>query len=201
MYHPKLGRFLQTDPVGYEDQMNLYAYVANDPVNNVDPSGKFIFTAITIGLIAYSAYDGYQSGGATGALAEASGYNDAMDSISSFQSGDYSGAAAAAAAIVCKACKAGNKLKSLKNNSKVGDIVKTPDNSEGAFTKLKGGQGFKDKKTGTLMQRSNTDHTNKRADGGEWKAGNKPGETPTTSNKTTITGGANGGCVLKRDGC
>ncbi len=38
-YSPTLGRFLQTDPIGYGAGTNLYAYVDDDPVNATDPSG------------------------------------------------------------------------------------------------------------------------------------------------------------------
>lgn len=39
-YNPNIGRFLQIDPIGYVDGLNLYTYCGNNPVIRTDPKGE-----------------------------------------------------------------------------------------------------------------------------------------------------------------
>lgn len=39
MYAPRLGRFMQADPIGYDGGMNIYNYVSGDPINSSDSLG------------------------------------------------------------------------------------------------------------------------------------------------------------------
>jgi len=42
-YDPSQGRYISSDPLGLVAGFNTYAYAANDPVNNIDPTGLLLF--------------------------------------------------------------------------------------------------------------------------------------------------------------
>jgi uncharacterized protein RhaS with RHS repeats len=48
VYSPVLGRFMQTDPAGYGDGPNWYAYVHNDPINGIDPTRLTDLSGLTV---------------------------------------------------------------------------------------------------------------------------------------------------------
>jgi RHS repeat-associated protein len=56
-YSPSLGRFISEDPIGFAGGLNQYAYVGNDPVNAIDPSGTCGVDAILdFAFIGYDLY-------------------------------------------------------------------------------------------------------------------------------------------------
>ena len=65
IYAPSLGRFMQTDSIGYGDGANLYGYVGADPVNLIDPWGReatWVEDVIVIGDRGESGNGGFGAG-------------------------------------------------------------------------------------------------------------------------------------------
>ncbi|WP_300578183.1 RHS repeat-associated core domain-containing protein [Phenylobacterium sp.] len=48
-YDPSLGRYIEADPLGIAAGQNLYVYVDGDPLNRVDPEGRFVLFVPLIG--------------------------------------------------------------------------------------------------------------------------------------------------------
>ncbi|MEM6747934.1 MAG: RHS repeat-associated core domain-containing protein, partial [Pseudomonadota bacterium] len=72
-YDPKLGRFLQPDPIGYGDGLNMYAYAGGDPVNATDPTG--------LGACGPDAADVCKDNGTGGTLGDDLPRDPSLDSV------------------------------------------------------------------------------------------------------------------------
>ncbi len=63
-YDPRLGRWLQRDPIGYAGGWNLYEYTEGDPLSDIDPTGevpmRVAYTASSTG--SYTASTGNSCG-------------------------------------------------------------------------------------------------------------------------------------------
>jgi RHS repeat-associated protein len=55
LYRPDLGRWNSRDPLAEQAGLNLYAYVGNDPLNAIDPDGRFAFVLLGLGVLTVSA--------------------------------------------------------------------------------------------------------------------------------------------------
>ena len=55
VYDPVAARWLQRDPIDFQDLVNLYQFCGNDPVNNQDPDGRFGVVAVAA-VVCFAAY-------------------------------------------------------------------------------------------------------------------------------------------------
>jgi len=62
-YDPKIGRWMSSDPLAedYED-LSPYNYVANSPLNHIDPNGEGILDNLIIGAVAGAVIGGIEGG-------------------------------------------------------------------------------------------------------------------------------------------
>ena len=78
---------MQTDPVGYGDDMDMYTYVQDDPVNLIDPQGEYgqSCSATSDGSCG-SGFDNAQDAAAASLRGASNALTNALNDMSTVQS-------------------------------------------------------------------------------------------------------------------
>ncbi len=109
-YDPEVGRFISKDPIGFAGgDLNLYAYVFNNPVNEIDPLGLYSFDDFINGAgNASSGFANTITFGGVGRIQGWLGIDSVVDRCSGwYKGGEYGGYAWWAAAGLAAATRAG----------------------------------------------------------------------------------------------
>ena len=187
-YDPSLGRYIQSDPIGLRGGPNIYTYANNNPVRYIDPEGTLINFPTTALCYFFGLFcdpepqtDGCKdTGWRPGQNDEDATPVPPRPMMNEADDSDDAGS--------------DPPEKKKASTSEPGDEIRTPTTHPDDFTKLKGGQGWRNKKTGEIWQKSNTNHS--QSEGGEWKVGLGKDVAPTPSKKVTVS---DGGTVIKKD--
>ena len=166
--------------------MNWYAYVGNDPVNNVDPTGNVttdvqVLRNIGINGQGFSTFRSAQGD----AFNEASGINDVKNAIKAAMNGDFSGVLQSAVLVACKGCKIAtkaSKLQQMKRRNQTPAGIKRFDSSEKDVPKSQDHVHFDD---GTSLNVDGSIHDKKN---GVPKLTNKQEKFLNKNNWTTTVG-------------